>query len=137
MKIATSHTYSTKPKTQKSNRRATKVYLLQKERQDLMKECGDAALILYEYYLSKAGVPLYSFADEIVAPKLGWNIYKVKKNRLKLIKSNYFRQVSGRLNDGRKVTVTYLDKEEVADINTLANDPELLAKCLQLDKESI
>ncbi len=135
MKISTAHTYNTKPRYQKSTRRASKMFLRLKDKTEVMENCGDAALILYEFYISKAGAPNYAFTDAQASDALNWNIHKIQQNRLKLTKHDYFKQVNGKLNDGRRVTVTYLEPELIREINSLANDPELLLKLLEMDKE--
>jgi len=130
MECSLLHVYSTKTKRQKSVRRATSVYLLEKERKDLMSSCGDAALILYEYYLKKAGIDGYTYQDELVARGLGWNSHKVKQNRLKLTKEQYFLQINGKLNDKRKITVTYLHPQEIHEVNALIDNPEFVSRLL-------
>ena len=135
IKAISSHTYSTKPRYQKSIKKATKMYLRIKDKVEVMQKCGDASLILYEFYISKAGLPSYAFSDKDAATALDWNIHKVKSNRLKLTSAHYFKQVNGRLNDGRKVTVTYLEPVLINEINTMVNDPELLSKLLEAEKE--
>lgn len=102
------------------------MYLRLKDKTEVMEKCGDAALILYEFYISKSGVPEYAFTDESAAKALNWNIHKVKRNRLSLIKNNYFKQVNGTLNDGRKVTVTYLEPEYIEHINSFDKKEEIV-----------
>lgn len=127
--------YTTKPRYQKSIKRATKMYLRLKDKKELMAKCGDAALILYEFYMSKAGVEGYGFYDIAAAEALGWNVHKVKTNRLKLTKSQFFKQCKGKLNDGRRVVITYLEPEYIQRIMQMEKDPELLSKLLSLHEE--
>jgi len=70
--------------------RTQNIYLTWKEKVKLMKECGDAAVILLEFYMSKAGLPGYVYSDEKSAKSLDWTIHKVKKVRLKLQRANYY-----------------------------------------------
>jgi len=92
---------------------------------EIMNNCGDAALILYEFYLYKGNLEGYTFSDEEVAKELDWNVYKVAKNRRKLIKHEYFLQVHGKFSDKRKITVTYFDSKNIHEI------------LLQKEKESL
>ena len=110
------HEYLTTVPFQKTLRKATKMYLTLADKVALMTECGDAAMILYEFYISKAGVAGYTYADATVSFALKWSTSKVKKNRLRLIKAGYFKQVSGKLSDNRLITHTYLDPAIIQDL---------------------
>ena len=101
--------FQCKPKRQTKIKNGTYNYLHLQDKIDVMKACGDPALILYEFYLSKSGTPDYTFDDESVARAISWNKSKVKKYRLKLTTENYFLQRKGKLNDGARITITYLD----------------------------
>lgn len=126
--------YTTKPRYQKTLRKATKMYLRLQDKKEVMTKCGDAALILYEFYVSKAGTPDYSFSDELAAKALGWSVQKVKRTRLILTKSNFFKQVQGKLNDGRKITVTYLEPALIYAISKAKTNEEILTLIEQFQK---
>lgn len=89
------------------------MYLTTADKKQLMQECGDASLILFEYYLSKAGIEEYDFADDKVAKSLGWGIRKVQETRKRLIKAGYFAQQHGKYSNGNKIVTTYLGKETI------------------------
>jgi len=130
-KISAVHTYVTKSLYQKLVKSPTKMYLRQKDKADIMEKCGDAALILYEFYLSKGGLDTYAFLDKDAARAMRWNIYKVAKNRRKLVEQNYFLQINTKFADKRKITVTYLDPKLIHEINEVKSDPELITKLLE------
>jgi len=106
--------YPTRAK--KSTRKSTTMYLKLTEKKELIQECGDAALILYEYWLLKAGIPDFQFTDYKSAKALGWSQSKATQIRLKLTKADYFHEASARYTDGRHVTTSYLGKEMVKEI---------------------
>ena len=81
-----------------------------------MKECGDSALILYEFYLSKAGVKDYQFTDERVAYALDWDISKVKRHRIRLIKAKWYKSATATYPNGKKVTTYYIGKKAVTEV---------------------
>jgi len=110
----TKQEYPTRVK--RSKKKVTTMYLTQQEKRELIKECGDAALILFEFYLSKAGAPDYQYTDEKSGIALGWSTRKSKDVRLKLTKTGYFYEATARYGDGRHVTTTYLKKETVRDV---------------------
>lgn len=118
--------YAVKPRYQKTLKKATKMYLRLQDKVAVMNECGEAALILYEFYISKAGTPNYSFSDKAAGNSLNWDLQKVQRNRLKLVKAKYFKQVSGKLSDGRKVVITYLDPELINSLPGSESDTEHL-----------
>ena len=93
---------------------------------EIMKNCSDAALILYEHYLSKTKLEGDTLSDENIAEELDWNVYKVAKNRRNLVDHGYFLQVNGKLSDKRKITVTYLDPKLIHEINALTEEKESL-----------
>lgn len=94
------------------------MYLLLEDKKNLMAECGDAATILFEYYLSRAGMEEYEYTDAKSAAALGWSVRKVEETRKKLTKAGYFFQQYGRYNTGAKIITTYLGKEPVSKIKT-------------------
>ena len=105
--------YNTQAIRQSSPRGATYMYLRFNDKKELMSECGDAALILMEYYLSKGGAFGFEFTDEKSADVLGWSERKVGDSRRRLIKAYYFLQKSGRYSDGTVFKTTFLGKKRV------------------------
>ena len=96
-----------------SRRKSTTMYLTTKEKKQLITECGDAGLILMDYYYSKAGVPNFEYTDNKSATALGWTERKVQTSRLKLTKNHWYYEASGRYSDGRFIKTFYLGKETV------------------------
>lgn len=92
------------------------MYLTLSDKKTLMAECGDASTILFEYYLSKAGMEEYEYTDEKVSRALGWSVRKVQENRKRLTKAGYFFQQHGKYNSGTKIITTYLGKDPVSKI---------------------
>jgi hypothetical protein len=103
--------YQCKPLRQKQIKKATFQYLRLQDKLEVMKTCGDSALILYEHYLTQSGKPDFTFEDDVVANSIKWSPSKVKKNRLKLTREDYFLQRKGKLHDGARITITYLDRK--------------------------
>ncbi len=111
--------YICKAKRQNKTRPRTNYYLQLKDKVEVMRTCNDAGLILYEYYISKAGQPDFTFDDRTVARALDWSDAKVKKNRLKLTKNGYFLREKGSLNQGGRIVITYLDPEQIKEFQRL------------------
>jgi hypothetical protein len=89
----------------------TKTYLTLKDKVLLMKTCGDASTILFEYYLTRNE---YNYMDDANTAKLlGWTKSKVEQNRLRLIKNKYMDIRNGKMYDGRKIQHTTLGLELV------------------------
>jgi len=111
--------YNAFPLKQKKNRSTSKVYLTMKEKVQIMKECGDASLILFDFYLTKSSYMNgtskgYDYMDDQKTAKLlGWSKSKVRDNRQKLMKNNWMKIVKGKYNNGRKIIKTFLGKEVV------------------------
>lgn len=96
-----------------SSRKSTTMYLTLKDTKSLIKECGDAAVILMTYYYSKAGVPNFEYTDEKSAMALGWTVRKAQSIRLQLTKAHWYYEVSGKYTDGRSIKTFYLGKQTV------------------------
>jgi hypothetical protein len=105
--------YNTRTLKQKQKRGATTVYLKNTDKKALIKECGDAACLLFEYYLSKSGIKDFEYTDAKSAYALGWTERKVRSVRGKLTKAKYYAQRTATYADKRKVITTYLGKEQV------------------------
>ncbi len=99
-----------KPKKRKN----TMFYLGLKEKKEVILECGDSALVMYEFYISKGGMKDYMFSDKKTGMALGWNESKVKRIRLKLEKHRYIKTLTFK-NPKGKFIVTYLSKENVSE----------------------
>jgi hypothetical protein len=84
--------YSTNSLKQKNKRGETLIYLTQKEKNKLREEIGMGALLLFEFYLTKANTPDYNFEDVRVAKALEMSVRKVKELRLKLTKEGLFKK---------------------------------------------
>jgi len=96
------------------------MYLRLKDKVEIMNRCNsDSAVILFEYYLSKAGIEDFEFTDKKAAHALEWSIRKVQEVRKKLIKAGYFLQKKGTYHDGRKIVTTYLGREKTEEFLTL------------------
>jgi len=106
---------------QKPVRKSNMYMLTEEERKEMLSTLGDSAVILYEFYLRKAGYSDYSFKDEDAARKLAWDISKVQRTRLKLVKAGWFYQSTGKLTNHKKITVTYLGKKCVNEAKILEN----------------
>lgn len=110
------YNYITKALKQKSKRVPTTMYLTLSDKRKLMEECNDASVILFEYYLSKAGIEEFMYTDEKAAMALGWSKRKVEETRKKLTKAGYFFQRKGKYSNGTKIITTYLGKDQVAKV---------------------
>ena len=106
--------YNTVCEKQKSNRRPTRMYLRLQDKVEIMQACNSDAVILYEYYLSKAGVEEFELSDEKAAIALRWSLRKIQEVRKKLVKEGFFLQKKGRYTDGRKIITTYLGRSKTA-----------------------
>ena len=105
-----------------------KFFASSNERRRLIKEVNDAGFLLYEYYLSLAGVGSKDeISDEQTAKYFGWEVSKVKRLRTNLTKAGWFSQESYSYTKGRKGITYYIGKEEVA---RLHSDPSGLTDSL-------
>lgn len=93
-----------------------KYYLTNAERKELISDCGDAACMLFEFYLrmvSKAEPTPEDFSDNNAASYFGWNEQKAKRNRLKLIKHKWFDTANFKYTDKRRGISFYVGKAAV------------------------
>lgn len=89
------------------------------ERRRLIKEVNDAGFLLYEYYLTLAGVGSKDeISDERTAKHFGWAVSKVKRLRTNLTKAGWFSQESYSYTKGRKGVTYYIGKEQVAALHS-------------------
>lgn len=93
-----------------------KYFLSDRERKELIKSCGDAACMLYEYYLRMASLTKPepdNFSDIASAEYFGWDKQKVKRNRLKLTKAKWFDVANFKYYGGRRGVSFYVGPESV------------------------
>jgi hypothetical protein len=91
----------------------SKYFLSDRERRELISDIGDAACMLYEYYLRMASIGDRELSDTQVAGYFGWSKYKAKRNRLALIRAGWFRSTKGVFSDGRKLMSYYIGQDAV------------------------
>jgi len=91
----------------------SKYFLSDRERKELIGSLGDAACMLFEYYLRMAAKGDVELCDQHSAEYFGWNLYKVKRNRLALSRAGWFRQVRSTFTDGRRGLTYYIGEDAV------------------------
>ena len=92
-----------------------KMYLTQSERRALLAACGDAALLLLEYYIRMASLKeKEEITDEKAANYFGWRPEKAKRIRQKLIKAGWFDQARITLHKGGRGIVYFIGQEPVS-----------------------
>jgi len=117
--------YSTSTLRHSTKKGGTQVYLTWKQKSELMAECGDASLILFEYYLSRAGYmdktdKGFNYRDDSKPAKvLGWTTSKVEKTRQRLMKNNWMKIQTGRFSNNKKIVRTTLGKDLVLKENKI------------------
>ena len=72
-----------------SKRKTVMAYLTDTEIKEVIQECGDSALILYEYYVRKGNIQKIKLTDDNVYRKIGWTKRKTGEIRRKLEKAGY------------------------------------------------
>ena len=95
------------------------------ERRNLMRDCGDAALCLFEYYLRVAAMNDVIFSDEGAAEYFDWDKQKAQRVRLKLEKAGWvgFSWSKSRFNTSDEQMI-YLGQDEVAAANLKESEEE-------------
>ena len=108
--------------------RLTMSYLTLKQKVELMQDTNEVCLVLFEFYLSKAGYydkkhdTGFDYMDDAkVAKALHWTKSKVRDNRQQLMRANWMTIIKGKMNNGRKVQDTYLGKKQVLAQNKFEN----------------
>lgn len=101
-------------KPQAHTRKATKLFLSLQEQRALMREAGDAALILFQYLLYRAqtGHTQHELTVTTLADALGWSEQKVKRTRTKLREAGWYLKRSFTYK-GTKIILYYLGQDEV------------------------
>lgn len=92
----------------------SKMYLSWENKVEVMRECGDSAALLFEYYVDNAYKDNYAYPDKEIASTLGWPERKVQKLRLDLTKHKYFLKRTFRSGDDTMVHY-FIGKTEVLD----------------------
>jgi hypothetical protein len=83
------------------------------ERRALIKEVGIHALVLFEYYLRLASTENAMISDIDAGEYFDWSPHTAKRHRLSLARAGWIAIEKASLNNGRRVEVYYLGKEEV------------------------
>lgn len=83
------------------------------ERKQLIKEVGIHCLVLFEYYLRLASTEHAVISDEDAGDYFGWSSGTAKRHRLALVKAGWLAIEKARLNNGCRICVHYLGKDEV------------------------
>lgn len=91
-----------------------KYYLSAEERRSLIQEVGDAACMLYEYYLRMASIPNQVITDDMAAEYFGWNTRKVRRYRQALTNAGWYDSARYTIAKVRKGISYYIGKEAVA-----------------------
>ena len=95
-----------------------KYYLSSEERKEILK-LGEAACLLYEFYLRMASIPQQSMEDDVAIKYFGWNIHKVRRYRQVLHKNGWFNSVRFTYTNSNKGITYYVGKNAVR--QSLAN----------------
>lgn len=109
------HDYTTIVYKNKQTRNATPYFITSKDRRELLEGLGDAAYILFQYYMEKSTVKGFRYNDEQAAKALGFNVHKVRRTRHTLTKKNWFLQSTYFNFLGRKIVITILGRNAVLD----------------------
>lgn len=83
------------------------------DRQEITDTIGDAGVILYQFYLQMAAHPHPVITDELTAISLCWTERKVRRYRQALTKGGWYRQLTSRIQDGRKGMNYYVGRAAV------------------------
>lgn len=89
-------------------------YLTDTERKSLIAACGEAAYLLFEYYIrmSSLNVP-ETIDDNKIANYFGWTVPKAQRVRLRLIKKGWLDQAKYTLSNGNKGITYYIGLDAV------------------------
>jgi hypothetical protein len=93
----------------------TKYFVSDRERRQLISSIGDAAYMLFEYYLRMASIGDQELTDDNAALYFGWSTQKAKRNRLALSRAGFFRSTNGKLSDGTKTIHYYIGEDAVSE----------------------
>jgi len=84
--------YTTRTLDRNNKREPRSKYMNWGQKKEVIKDINEVALVLLEFYYSKAGMTDYEYSDKQVARALDWSVSKVRDYRLKLEKANYFKK---------------------------------------------
>ena len=93
----------------------SKYLISDRERREVITKIGDSACMLFEYYLRMASIGGLPLTDFDAAAYFGWNVHKVKRNRLALGRAGWYRSTKGSFTDGRKIMSYYIGEDAVTE----------------------
>lgn len=91
----------------------TKYYLSDSERKALLLACGDAALLLLEYYIRIGSIGDEPMTDPLAAEYFAWHERKVRRLRQALQREGWFGYEKYNMSKGRKGITYYIGKSAV------------------------
>jgi hypothetical protein len=91
----------------------TKHTMTAKLRREIIKDFGDSACLLYEYYLRMATIGGVELTDQHAADYFGWSIHKTRRNRGLLTHGGHYLSQKYSYNNGRKGISYYIGTEMV------------------------
>jgi len=94
----------------------TKYEVTQTEREDIISSLGDAAFMLYQYYLRCASMTEVPMEDANAANYFKWSIRKVARARKLLETAGYFKKITYSSSVGKKAVTYYISKNRVANM---------------------
>lgn len=106
--------YRTTTERNKHSKKPTNTYVTAVQRRTLLQQLGDTCFIIFSYYMEKATVEGFDFADRRIAKALGYPERRIQTVRLALIKAGWFYQSTYKNKLGRKVVMTFLGQGAVS-----------------------
>lgn len=100
------------------------MYATNEQKAVIIKACGEPAVILYEFYLSKANEDTYVHTDKKNARVFGWTIAKARVVRLKLEKAGWFKHIKTR-NSTYSITAYFLGLVKVLEYKIETSKPQM------------
>lgn len=89
-------------------------YLTAEERRDMIKTCGEPAVLLFDYYIKLASLnEPEEITDEKAGHFFGWSWQKAQRYRIKLTKAGWVDQTRYTLRNGNRGITYYLGQEAV------------------------
>lgn len=114
-KTAISTEYQTIVGKNKHTKAATAYYVTAQQRKFIIKTMNPICYIVFAYYLEKAHMPGFDYADDKIAESLGFSIRQVQRARQSLVQYGFFLQSTYFNPKGKKVVITFLGQEAVND----------------------
>lgn len=97
----------------KKHRFYVTTYLSEEERRELIRDCTERGVLLYDYLLRLSAVGDKRITDEDIAEYFGWSVLKATRVRRDLLRTGWLYELRYRM-DKNLVGVTYiLGKEQV------------------------